>query len=131
MISTTLSHLRQISVRTLRPCRLQQVMRLSTNGDAAQEEEIDVSKFTHAVELKFPDVAGKGYVSWNKAEGDLIKRGDTICDVVLEDFSFGIESEDDTHTLMGNILIKDEETIEPDTLICSIMHPEPDQDISE
>ena len=94
------------------------------NEDENGKVELDPSKFTHAVDIKFPDVAGKGTIVWNKKEGDLIQRGELICDIVLEDFSFGIESEDETDTLMGEILVLADETVQPETPICTILHPE-------
>lgn len=105
----------------------------TVDGNEDKEEDIkkvelfDPSKFTHAIDVKFPDVAGNGGVVWNKVEGELIKRGDVLCDIVLEDFSFAIESEDDTDTLLGEIYVSPGDVVQPETPICSILHPESDQ----
>ena len=48
--------------------------------------EIDRSKYTHVVKFKLPDMdQGDGKVTkWYKAEGDLIHRKETICEIELE-----------------------------------------------
>lgn len=47
--------------------------------------DIDKSIYTDEVKLKMPDMDGDGKVlKWYKAEGDIIKRKDTLCDIELE-----------------------------------------------
>eukprot|EP00814_Leptocylindrus_danicus_P021022 CAMPEP_0116032524 /NCGR_PEP_ID=MMETSP0321-20121206/18223_1 /TAXON_ID=163516 /ORGANISM="Leptocylindrus danicus var. danicus, Strain B650" /LENGTH=147 /DNA_ID=CAMNT_0003507981 /DNA_START=33 /DNA_END=476 /DNA_ORIENTATION=+ len=108
------------------------VSKASANSDIeATEEEtkLDLSKFTIPQELEFPDVAGNGGVSFKVAEGELIRRGDAICEVELAEFSFGMDSDEETDTVMGTIHVQEgDSNIEPGTPICTILHPEPPKD---
>jgi len=51
------------------------------NNDAVEVPEIDTSKYTHEVVTKMPDDFEGKIVEWYKEEGDIINRGDIICDV--------------------------------------------------
>lgn len=53
------------------------------SGDANDDIDIDRSKFTHEIKIRMPDMgAGEGkVVHWFKKEGDIIKTGDTLCDI--------------------------------------------------
>lgn len=100
---------------------------VSPDGEATKEErQIDLSVFSIPHELEFPDVAGKGGVHFKVTEGELIRRGDAICEIELAEFSFGMDSDEETDTVMGTIHVqKGDSEIEPGTPICTILHPEP------
>lgn len=56
---------------------------------------------------------------WHKKEGDLIKRNEVICDIRTKLFTFGMLTDDDYDSIMGEILIPEEsEPVKPGTVIC-------------
>jgi len=59
---------------------------ISTPITEKERAEIDLSRHTHEVKINMPDMDGIGgkIVQWYKAEGDLIKRGDLLCDIETE-----------------------------------------------
>lgn len=103
-----------------------QICKFSEDSAAAAAK---TSKFTKEIELNFPDVAGKGLIHWEKSEGDIINRGDLICNVELQDFTFGMDSDDDTATMMGKMYVDEGEEVQPGTPICVILHPEDEEEI--
>ncbi|KAL9191046.1 hypothetical protein ACHAXT_000752 [Thalassiosira profunda] len=65
---------------------------------------------------------------WYKKEGDLIKRDEVICDIRTELFTFGMLTDDDFDSIMGEILVPEEtdHPIEPGTVICTTLHKDTD-----
>ena len=56
-----------------------------TVDDNENIENIDISKFTHKIETKMPDLDVDGkIVQWFKEKGDIIHKGDLLCDVETE-----------------------------------------------
>lgn len=52
---------------------------------AAEEAGVDISTFIHKIETIMPDLESDGKVEKRyKNEGDIIRRGDVICDIELE-----------------------------------------------
>mmetsp|Transcript_6809 Transcript_6809/g.12137 ORF Transcript_6809/g.12137 Transcript_6809/m.12137 type:complete len:229 (-) Transcript_6809:133-819(-) len=94
------------------------------NDDAAKD--IDRSKFTHEVKVEMPDVGDdtEGIIDrWFKEEGDIIKPGDVICDIRTKLFTFGMMTDDDYHSIMGEILIPaNSDPIKPNTVICKTLN---------
>jgi len=112
------------------------------NSDEEQDGDLppdfDASKYTTEHDMKFPamdgdddDVADSGrVVKWYKKEGSIIRRNDTICDVELETFTFGMDSDDEGITIMGKIHVaggENAELVKPHTPICTILHLTPDE----
>lgn len=94
-------------------------------SETAEEAGVDISTFTHKIETVMPDLESDGKVEkWYKNEGDIIRRGDVICDIELEQFSFAMESDDEGMTIMGEIHVPagEDETVSPGTPLCTILH---------
>lgn len=89
---------------------------------------IDRSKFTNKVEVEMPNVGddedGLGVIQkWYKKEGDVVKRDEVICDIRTELFTFGMLTDDDYDSIMGEILIPEEsEPVKPGTVICTTLN---------
>jgi len=49
--------------------------------------------------------------------------------VELQDFTFGMDSDDDTATMMGKMYVDEGEEVQPGTPICVILHPEDEEEI--
>jgi Biotin-requiring enzyme len=100
------------------------------NSDKEDEEGktvIDMSEFPIKVELRMPDMGmGSGKIlEWYKQEGDLVKTDDVICDIETPDFTFGMESEDDYDTVMGEIIVQAPSgPVKDNDVICTMYHPE-------
>ena len=70
--------------------------------------EIDRSTYTQEVPVRMPDMGeGKGKIlKWYKEEGDIVQRRDILCDIETDDFTFGMETDDEDVAIMGKILVK-------------------------
>lgn len=98
------------------------------NSNGKKDE--DRSKFTHEVKVSMPEV-GEGEQAlgviqkWYKQEGDVIKRDEVICDIRTELFTFGMLTDDDYDSIMGEILIPEEsDPVMPGTVICITLNEE-------
>ena len=73
-----------------------------------------------------PDMGeGKGRVlKWYKNEGDVILPEDALCDIETPDFVFGLETDDEYPTIMGEILVKaPSKEVDDDEILCYLLHP--------
>lgn len=102
-----------------------------TNGDSSAEDEeegggSDRSEFKYEVKIRMPEVGEdqEGVIEkWYKEEGDLIKNGDTICDIKTEMFTFGMVTDDDDESIMGEIMIaENSDPFADGTVICTTFH---------
>jgi biotin carboxyl carrier protein len=108
---------------------------LNISADVVQEIEdaattttiINHEEYTQELIIQLPsigddNITGK-VVQWYKAEGDIVRTNDTICDVETDLFTFGMDVEDENEGIMKEILVKEgEEGHKPGTPICIIMH---------
>ena len=87
------------------------------------ETSSDTSKFTHEIKVEMPDVGdstGGTVETWYKKPGDIIQRDEVICDIRTEQFTFGMLTDDDFDSVMGEILVEEESgVVEPGTVICT------------
>ena len=91
-------------------------------GDQSEyDSTTDKSKFTHEVKVEMPDIGdqeGGVIEKWYKQPGDIIHRDDVICDIRTESFTFGMVTDDDFDSMMGEILVEQESgTVNPGTVI--------------
>ncbi len=91
-------------------------------GDRPEyESSSDKSKYTHEVKVEMPDIGDlKGGIieKWYKQPGDVIHRDDAICDIRTESFTFGMVTDDDFDSIMGEILVEEESgMVDPGTVI--------------
>jgi len=94
-------------------------------NENATEAGIDMSLFTETVEIRMPDMGeGEGKVlKWFKREGDIINRGDQLCDIQTPDFTFGMDTDDEGITIMGEIIVPaGSDAVADDALICTVLH---------
>lgn len=62
-------------------------------------------------------------LKWHKAEGDVVRTDDVLCDVETPDFAFGMECEDDELQIMGKILVEAPSGPVPvNEVICTLLH---------
>lgn len=102
-------------------------------GDkTADEMGLDVTEYARKIDMNMPDLGcGGGRVSrWYKSTGHVVEKGDLLCDVETNAFTFGMESEDDEATIMGEIRVPEgeEELVSPGTTLCTILHKGPPED---
>lgn len=100
---------------------------LHGSNENATEAGIDMSLFTESVEIRMPDMGeGEGKVlKWYKREGDIINRGDQLCDIETPDFTFGMDTDDEEITIMGEIIVPaGSDAVADDALICYVLHKE-------
>ena len=85
------------------------------------ESSKDKSKYTHEVKVEMPDIGdlkGGAIEKWYKQPGDVIHRDDAICDIRTESFTFGMVTDDDFDSIMGEILVEEESgMVDPGTVI--------------
>lgn len=101
--------------------------RKKENGGS--EMNVDRSKFTHEVKVSMPDLGDSDIMDdddafgvvdkWYKKEGDVIKQDDVICDIRTKLFTFGMMTDDDYDSIMGEILVPEgSDPVKPGTVIC-------------
>ncbi len=91
----------------------------------SDHDDIDKSLFTEEIKIKMPDMGeGEGKIlEWYKEEGDVVKRGDVLCDIETADFTFGMETDDEQLGIMGSILVPAPSEMIPDgKTICIVLH---------
>lgn len=83
--------------------------------------------FTVPVTIRMPDM-GEGnnniLEEWYKEPGDIIKRNDVLCDITTPDFTFGMVTDDEHDSIMGEILVEKGQEAPDDAPICIVYHPE-------
>jgi hypothetical protein len=89
----------------------------------------DRSLYNVEIKIRMPDMGeGSGgsdnkVVKWYKQTGDIIKRNDILCDIETPDFSFGMVTEDEFDSIMGEIYVKEgPEFVKNGTVICNVWH---------
>ena len=71
------------------------------------------------------DGNGNKVVEWYKQTGDIIKRNDIMCDIETPDFTFGMVTEDEFDSIMGEIFVKEgPEFVNDGIVICNVWHQE-------
>lgn len=108
------------------PSRFANIRLFGTNGDDGTDDDtIDKSEFTEEIKVKMPDL-GKGngkILMWYKNEGDMVKRGDVLCDIETDDFTFGMETDDEHLGIMHSIKVPaPSESIRDGEVICVLLH---------
>lgn len=88
---------------------------------------INIEDYTQELIIPLPDVGADNLsgkvVKWYKAEGDIVRPNDTICDIQTDLFTFGMDVEDENEGIMKTILVQvGEEGHKPGTPLCIIMH---------
>ncbi|KAL7572337.1 hypothetical protein ACA910_021552 [Epithemia clementina (nom. ined.)] len=89
--------------------------------------ELDRTLYTKEVKVRMPDMGddqdGK-ILKWYKKEGDIVLRNDVLCDVQTENFTFGMQTEDEHPSIMGPILVpaSETETVPDEAVICILLH---------
>jgi hypothetical protein len=98
-----------------------------TKATDATEEDI-TALYKVVVPIRMPDMGeGKNkIVAWFKQPGDIIKRNDVLCDIQTPDFTFGMVTEDEHDSLMGEIFFEanTDEGIPDEAVICHVLHQE-------
>jgi hypothetical protein len=94
---------------------------------SASASEINIEDYTQELIIPLPDVGADNLsgkvVKWYKAEGDIVRPNDTICDIQTDLFTFGMDVEDENEGIMKSILVQvGEEGHKPGTPLCIIMH---------
>jgi hypothetical protein len=93
----------------------------------------DRSLYNVEIKIRMPDM-GEGndnkVVKWYKQTGDIVKYNDILCDIETPDFTFGMVTEDEFDSIMGEIFVKEgPEFVNDGTVICNLWHQaEPGQD---
>jgi len=93
------------------------------------EEEKEHSDETE-VEVRVPDMGfGDGsneryrVMEWFKKEGDVVHRGDVLCDVETPDFTYGMETDDEHDTVIGRIFVDaPSDYLREGDVICTLLH---------
>jgi len=98
-----------------------------TSTSASTTSAINLEDYTQELIIPLPDVGADNLsgqvVKWYKAEGDIVRPNDTICDIQTDLFTFGMDVEDENEGIMKEILVQvDEEGHKPGTPLCIIMH---------
>jgi pyruvate/2-oxoglutarate dehydrogenase complex dihydrolipoamide acyltransferase (E2) component len=100
----------------------------SSSSDSPQDTDgsVDRSRFTTVIEVRMPDMGSSStnkVLQWHKAEGDLVRTDDVLCDIETPDFVFGMECEDDELQIMGEILVEAPSGPVPvNQVICTLLH---------
>ena len=98
---------------------------------SAFEEVIDRSKFTNAIPIPMPDLGTSNGNSpdryslvkeWFFQKGDIIQHEDVLCDIETPDFTFGMETDDEEITIMGEILVPAGQPVPDGTVLCYTIH---------
>ena len=83
-------------------------------------------QYTVVIPVRMPDM-GEGenkILKWYKQPGDWIKRNDILCDIQTPDFTFGLVTEDEFDSIMGEIFYEasEENSVDDEAVICNILH---------
>ena len=108
----------------LRPAHPSNIQtKLTKRSFGTDKEEIDKSLFTEEIKIKMPDMGEGKILTWYKEEGDIVHRGDVLCDIETADFTFGMETDDEQLGIMGSILVPaPSEMIKDEKTICILLH---------
>lgn len=101
--------------------------------DAAPKHPIDSLKggdpsaYTQPVVIRMPDMSEDDDIhntveKWYKQPGDVIKRNDVLCDITTPDFTFGMVTEDEEDSIMGEIHVEEGRSVPDHTPICTVYH---------
>jgi pyruvate dehydrogenase E2 component (dihydrolipoamide acetyltransferase) len=98
----------------------------SSSSPQDPDGSVDRSRFTTVIEVRMPDMGSSStnkVLQWHKAEGDLVRTDDVLCDIETPDFVFGMECEDDELQIMGEILVEAPSGPVPvNQVICTLLH---------
>lgn len=98
------------------------------SSKAAPVPDIDASRYTVSVEVKMPAMGDGGgkILKWYKQKGDVVLREDVLCDIETDDFTFGMETDDEHPAIMGDILVDAPSgKVKDDEVLCILLHEEP------
>jgi hypothetical protein len=98
---------------------------------SALEDIIDRSKYTDPIPIPMPDLGTSHGNSpdryslvkeWFFQKGDIIQHEDVLCDIQTPDFTFGMETDDEGITIMGDILVPAGQPVPDGTVLCYTLH---------
>jgi hypothetical protein len=98
---------------------------------SAFEDVIDRSKYTDPVGVLMPDLGTSlgntpsrfsSVKQWFFKPGDIIQHEDVLCDIETPDFTFGMETDDEEITIMGDILVPAGQPVADGTILCYTFH---------
>ena len=98
---------------------------------SALEEVIDRSIYNDPIPIPMPDLGTSNgnspdrYSSvkeWFFQTGDIIQHEDVLCDIETPDFTFGMETDDEGITIMGEILVPAGQPVPDGTVLCYTLH---------
>jgi len=88
----------------------------------------DRSLYSVEIKIRMPDMRDGNdikIVKWYKQTGDIIKCNDIMCDIETPDFTFGMVTEDEFDSIMGEIFVKEgPEFVNDGIVICNVWHQE-------
>ena len=61
-------------------------------------------------------------MKWHKKEGDIIRHGDTLCDIETELFTFGMDTDDECLGILSKVVARQDEKLKPHSLLCVVLH---------
>lgn len=86
---------------------------------------LDRSRFTVEVAVKMPDMdnnSSSKVAQWYYKPGDIIQRGNVLCDIETPGFTFGMETDDEEVAILGQILVEAGHPVPDHTVICILYH---------
>ena len=98
---------------------------------SALRDVIDTSKYTDPIPIPMPDLGTSNGNSpdryslvkeWFFKKGDIIQHEDVLCDIETPDFTFGMETDDEGITVMGDILVPVGQPVPEGTVLCYTLH---------
>ena len=98
---------------------------------SALRDVIDTSKYTDPIPIPMPDLGTSNGNSpdryslvkeWFFKKGDIIQHEDVLCDIETPDFTFGMETDDEGITVMGDILVPVGQPVPDGTVLCYTLH---------
>jgi hypothetical protein len=110
---------------------LQSVEEIVDVPSSALEEVIDRSKFTDKIPVPMPDLGTSNGNSpdrlskineWFFKPGDIVQHEDVLCDIETPEFTFGMETDDEEVTIMGEILVPVGTPVPDGTVLCYMLH---------
>lgn len=120
----------QVNIGRTPPNQYDRIMAQKQKATDARRKKvsktIDRSKFTYRLEIEMPDPGyevGATLLKWYKKEGDIVVKGDLLCDVETKDFEISLEVDDEYPGIMGEILTPEGTSdIQPNNIICIMWH---------
>ena len=94
--------------------------------------------FTKSIPVCMPDMENEAQTGpavvqkWYIQEGSFVFPDDHLCDIDLPGmFTFGMSSDDEETTMMGKIVAREGDNVEPGDVLCTILYKEDDEEEEE